>query len=230
MAAADTFIAGRPDDRIGLVFFGDHALTSCPLTHDHATVREFLARTEVQQRELWNSGREGGLLGGSTNIGLGLGTALKALKDPKALGRAAIVITDGVDSRRLRNWVDPLEAARQAERLGVRVHGIGVGNPQGTMTRKDLFGRVQTVRLGQDMLPDLNRLTAIATLAQGQAFPADDAAALKQVFERIDALEPTPRTLRSRDDFADRFPWLLVAGLVLTGVALVAEPRLRGIP
>ena len=228
-AAADRFIAGRPDDRIGLAFFGDNALTSCPLTHDHATVREFLERTEKQQRELWANER-GGLLGSNTNLGLGLGTALKHLRDPQAKGRVAILITDGVDTRRLHQWVDPLEAARQADRLGVKVYGIGVGNPNGTMSRRDMFGRVQTVPLSGDMLPDLGRLSAIATLAQGQAFGADDAKTLTAVFAKIDALEPTPRTVRSRDDFADRFTWPLIAGLLLLSLALGLEPRLRGVP
>ena len=228
MVAADRFIAGRPDDRIGLVFFGDNALTSCPLTHDHATVREFLERTEKQQRELWANDRNG-LLGGNTNLGLGLGTAIKAMRDPKAKGRVAILITDGVDTRQLKQWVDPLEAARQADRLGVKVYGIGVGNPNGTMSRHDLFGRVQTVRLTGDMLPDLGRLKAITTLADGQAFAADDAKTLGEVFTRIDTLEPTPRTVKSRDDFADRFAWPLIAGLLLLGLALGLEPRLRGV-
>ncbi len=228
MVAADRFIAGRPDDRIGLVFFGDNALTSCPLTHDHATVREFLERTEKQQRELWANDRNG-LLGGNTNLGLGLGTAIKAMRDPKAKGRVAILITDGVDTRQLKQWVDPLEAARQADRLGVKVYGIGVGNPNGTMSRHDMFGRVQTVRLTGDMLPDLGRLKAITTLADGQAFAADDAKTLGEVFTRIDTLEPTPRTVKSRDDFADRFAWPLIAGLLLLGLALGLEPRLRGV-
>jgi Ca-activated chloride channel homolog len=226
--AAKRFISGRPDDRIGLVFFGDRALTSCPLTYDHDTVTQFLDRTEQQQRELWGRDHDG-LLGGNTNLGLGLGTALKALRDPAAKGRAAILVTDGVDSRRLHNWVDPLLAARQADRLGVTVYGIGVGNAQGTMTQRDDFGRVHTMRVRAEMLPDMGRLEAISRLANGRAFPANDATALKDVFARIDALEPTPRTVRSRDDFADRWLWPLAAGLLLAGLGLALEPRLRGV-
>lgn len=227
VAAARRFVAGRPEDRVGLVFFGDRALTSCPLTYDHATVTEFLDRTEKQQRELW--ARDSGLLGNNTNLGLGLGTALKALRDPAAKGRAAILITDGVDTRQLPGWVDPLLAARQADRLGATVYGIGVGNPHGTMTRRDPFGRVVSIPLRGDMLPDMGRLEAITRLANGRAFAANDAQGLAEVFQRIDALEPTPRTVRSRDDFADRWFWPLAAGLLLAALALTLEPRLRGV-
>lgn len=229
MEAARTFIAGRPDDRIGLAFFGDRALSSCPLTYDHETVRQFLERTEKQQRALWRNGHGEGLVGGNTNLGLGLGTALKSLRDPKSLGRAVILITDGVDTRQLRNWVDPLLAARQAARLDVTIYGIGVGNPEGTYTADQGFGRKQLSRVPQELLPDLGRLQAITTLASGSAFAATDLPALHEVFTRIDRLQPTPRTVRQRDDFADRYLIPLLAGLLLTGLALTLEPRLRGV-
>lgn len=226
--AAKRFVAGRPDDRIGLVFFGDSALTSCPLTYDHDTVTQFLERTERQQRDLWTRERDG-LLGGSTNLGLGLGTALKPLRDPAAKGRAVILITDGVDTRRLPGWVDPLLAARQADRLGVTVYGIGVGNPHGSMTRRDPFGRVMTMPLSGEVLPDMGRLESIARLASGRAFAADDTKALREVFTRIDTLEPTSRSMRQRDDFSDRWLWPLALGLILATLALTLEPRLRGV-
>lgn len=228
MTASKHFVASRPDDRIGLVFFGDAALTSCPLTYDHSTVTQFLERTEAQQRSLWGRDQNEGLLGGSTNLGLGLGTALKSLHDPKVIGRAIILVTDGVDTRQLPTWVDPLVAATQADRKGVKVYGIGVGNPHGTMTRRDMFGRVQTIQLRGDMLPDMGRLQAITSRANGKAFAADDAKGLAEVFASISALEPTPHTIRYREDYTDYWLWPLLAGLLLAGAALTCEPRLRG--
>jgi Ca-activated chloride channel homolog len=229
MEAARRFIGDRPNDRIGLVFFGDRALSSCPLTYDHETVVQFLERTEKQQRSLWNAGHDRGLLGNATNLGLGLGTALRGLKDPSSKGRAAILITDGADSRELKGWVDPLEAARHARAMGVKVHGIGVGNPNGSRSVRDVFGRMTTQRLPGYLQPDMGRLETIVALADGKAFRANDRLGLEQVFKRIDELEPTPRTVRMREDFADRFLWLLVAGTSLIALALGCEPRLRGV-
>jgi hypothetical protein len=60
------------------------------------------------------------------------------------------------------------------------------------------------------------------------AYAADDAKGLDEVFTRISTLQPTPRTLRQRDDFADRWLWPLALGLALAALALVFEPRLRG--
>ena len=230
MQAAKRFVGNRPNDRIGLVFFGDHALTSCPLTYDHETVVQFIERTERQQRLLWNAGREKGLLGNATNLGLGLGTALRGLKDPKSKGRAIILITDGADSRELDSWVDPVEAARHARATDVKVYGIGVGNPNGTRSVRDPFtGRMRPDRLPGYLQPDMARLETIVAQANGKAFRANDRAGLDEVFGRIDELEPTPRTVRMREDYADRNQWLLVLGTLLIALALALEPRLRGV-
>lgn len=232
MEAADRFIAGRTGDRIGLVFFGNRAITSCPLTFDHTSVREFLTRTEQLQRQLWNqSGRaqgEQGLLGDGTNIGLGMGYALRWLEDENSQGKAIVVITDGKDSVDLPEWEDPVLAARHAAAKNVRVHCIGVGDPQGTMTQRDMFGRVQRTRLRQHLLPDQARLEEIARTSGGVALMANNEQGLREVFQRIDELEPTVHQVRQRDDYADRFlPWL-IAALALSGFAVVLEPRWRG--
>lgn len=230
MEAAKRFVAGRPNDRIGLVFFSTHALTSCPLTYDHDTVDQFLERTERQQRALWESGNQGGLLGPATNLGLGLGTALRGLKEANSRGRAIVLITDGADSRDMPGWVDPLVAARHAAAIGARVHGIGVGNPDGLMSMQDRrTGRMIRQPVTNQLLPDLVRLRAITDAGGGRSFAANDRAALDETFKRIDELEPTPRSVRQRDDYADRFMIPLISGLLLLVLALAFEPRLRGV-
>ncbi len=229
-SAAKDFTRRRPDDRIGLVLFSTEAVTACPLTYDHGTVAEFLDRIETQQRALWarSRGEEAGLLGAATNMGLGLGTAIRQMKQTNALGRAVILITDGVDTRRLANWVDPLIAAAKARAEEIVIYGIGVGDPQGTMEVRDLFGRVRRQHLTGDALPDMGRLSAICRAANGTAFAASDRAGLDDVLKQIDVLQPTPRQVKEADDFSDRFAWPLAAGLILIALALLAEPRLRG--
>jgi Ca-activated chloride channel family protein len=228
-AAARDFTTRRPDDRIGLIFFSSRAITACPPTFDHETTRQFLERMERQQRALWGRGDERGVLGGETNLGLGLAMAARALRDRGAPGRAIILITDGADSRDMAGWIDPIQAARSAAAADCRVYGIGVGDPGGTMTGTDMFGRRQAARVPRRLLPDLGRLRSIASAGNGNAFPATDAAGLAQVFAEIERLEPSTATVRTTDDFADHWRWPLAAGLVLVAVALACEPRLRGV-
>ncbi len=230
-AAAADFTTRRPDDRIGLVFFSEHALTSCPLTYDHATVREFLTRTEEHERTMWASrgGRGSGLLGDGTNLGLGLGVALRQLTAKNSLGKAIILITDGADTRELPNWKDPLTAARSAKALDTTVYGIGVGDPQGTMTTTGDWGRTVAVRTPANLLPDAARLTAIATAGGGESFSASDRVSLDRILKRIEALQPTPRLVHERREDTDRFAWPLAAGLLLIALALLMETRMRGV-
>jgi Ca-activated chloride channel family protein len=229
--ASKAFIAARPDDRIGLVFFGNTAVTTCPPTYDHQTVDEFLDRTEAQQRANWALGPQSqGFLGDGTNIGLGLGYALKDITTKShPLGKAIILVTDGADSLDLPNWVDPIRVAKDAAALGAKIYGIGVGDPNGTHTETDLFGRTIRVRTTGGLLPDLDRLAAITQASGGTSFAATDRPALDTCLKKIDDLEPTPHLRRFHDDFADRFAWPLAIGLIALALALASEPRLRGV-
>jgi Ca-activated chloride channel family protein len=232
--AARRFVRGRTEDRIGLVFFGSRAVASCPPTFDHATVDEFLTRTERMQRASWSDESraqgEQGLLGDGTNLGLGIGSALRWLSNRSADGRAIIVVTDGKDSIGMPGWKDPLQAARAARDKDIHVHCIGVGNPNGTRTVHDGFGSLRRVRLDSRFLPDPERLEEIAKAGSGEAFTANDGAALKRVFGELDRLEPHVHHVKTREDYADRFlPWL-AACVACAGLALLAEPRLRGAP
>jgi Ca-activated chloride channel family protein len=180
ISAADAFIQRRQGDRIGLVFFASDAALSAPLTFDHHYLRQQLERTEAKQRAAWKAGLElrrqpTGLLENGTNLGLALGIAAGALTDVSAPGRAIILVTDGRDSRRLGNWVDPIVAARHARSLEQTVYCIGVGNPNGTM--RDLnsylrFGMQRRIPVTNEYLPDLDRLRDIAATGGGMAFAA----------------------------------------------------------
>ncbi|NRA38300.1 MAG: VWA domain-containing protein [Planctomycetes bacterium] len=249
ITAANTFIEGRPNDRIGLVFFSERALSSCPVTHDHGTLKDILVRTQENLEGLWKARRD--LLGQGTNIGLGLGYALKALihidsdkendeinttlsninkpMKPHAkktsLGRAIILITDGKDSYGKR---EPLIAARHARDNDIRIHAIGVGNPQGTITNRGLFGNTSVQRVSGDQLPDMNLLKSICSMSNGVAMAADNRDELDNVFKEIDQLEPSPRNQRTRNNYSDHFDLPLLIGLALCACALLFEPRLRG--
>jgi Ca-activated chloride channel homolog len=227
MNAAKDFLAGRPNDRLGLVVFAENALTSCPLTYDHSTLIEFIDKLESQQRQLWR--QDLSLVGQGTNFGLGMGVALRRLKEVERDTTAIILITDGQDTRRLGNWVDPLEAARHAHELDIRIYAVGVGNAGGMVQKTDPFtGRIREMRLRAEELPDMDRLRHIASLAGGQALAAGDPAELKRVLAHIDQLETTSQEVRVREDYSDRFLLPLVLGSLLWGLLFVLEPKWRG--
>jgi Ca-activated chloride channel family protein len=69
-----TFVAGRPNDQIGLVVFGQTAFTQCPLTIDHDVLLSLVEAVDL------------GMAGEQTAIGSAIGTAVKRLqRDRRAL-------------------------------------------------------------------------------------------------------------------------------------------------
>ena len=101
------FVDGRPNDRIGLVIFSGEAFTQCPLTTDHAVLKNLFADIHT------------GMIEDGTAIGDGLATALNRLRGSKAISKVIILLTDGVNNM---GSIDPLSAAEIAKLYGVRIY------------------------------------------------------------------------------------------------------------
>ena len=171
---AQNFIDGRPNDRIGLVIFSGESFTQCPLTLDHAVVKNLLK--EVKS----------GMIEDGTAIGMGLATAVSRLKDSKAKSRVIVLLTDGVNNR---GSIDPLTAAGIAQSFGIRVYTIGVGaNGMAPYPVQTPFG-VQYQNIPAEL--DEPLLQKIADMTGGKYFRATDNTKLKAIYEEIDLLEKT---------------------------------------
>jgi len=77
-AVAQEFIDSRPNDRIGLVIFSGESFTQCPLTSDHAIIKNLF------------EGIQTGMVKDGTAIGNGLATAVTRVKDSKAKSKVVI--------------------------------------------------------------------------------------------------------------------------------------------
>ncbi|MGP8214618.1 MAG: vWA domain-containing protein, partial [Bacteroidia bacterium] len=109
---ASNFIESRPADKIGLVIFSSQAFTQCPLTTDHAVIKNLFAQVHT------------GMIADGTAIGDGLATAVSRIKDDKVKSKVVILLTDGVNNM---GSVAPLTAAEIAKVFGIRVYTIGIG-------------------------------------------------------------------------------------------------------
>ena len=84
---AQDFIDSRPNDRIGLVIFSGESFTQCPITSDHAVIKNLFA------------GIHTGMVADGTAIGNGLATAISRVKDSKSKSKVVILLTDGVNNQ-----------------------------------------------------------------------------------------------------------------------------------
>jgi Ca-activated chloride channel family protein len=215
-AVGAEFVAGRLNDRIGLVAFAGQAFTQAPLTLDHGVVQALMGELSV------------GMIEDGTAVGMGLATAVKRLEASDAASRVVILLTDG---RSNRGSIGPVTAAQMAEALGVRVYTIGVGTSQGT-ARVPYDDPLRGRRYGQvEVDVDEPTLEAIAERTGGRYFRATDNESLASIYAEIDELERTEISIENYTQYAERYPTVLGGGLLLLVLgALLSQTALRTLP
>ncbi len=203
---AQEFIDARINDRIGLVVYAGESFTQCPLTTDHAVLKNLF-------QEL-----ENGLITDGTAIGMGLATAVNRLKDSEAKSKVVILLSDGSNNA---GDIPPITAAEIAETMGVRVYTIGVGT--NGMAPMPFKVNGQTIYENVQVFIDEETLTEIANLTGGQYFRATDKDNLAEVYEQIDQLEKSiieVTEFRKRNE--EYLAWILL-GLALLGLRFLIQ-------
>jgi Ca-activated chloride channel family protein len=177
------FISARTNDRVGLVAFQGSSITLSPLTTDYDA--------------LAGSAREAGRLqlNDGTAIGTALGASANVLRGSGAVSRIVILLTDGENNE---GDLQPLAAARIAERLGVRVYTVGI-----------LASDSQGIRSNINV--DEESLRQIAEVTGGTYSRAENAQGLADVYQRIEDLEKTDIEGREFTRFDEWAPYLLAA-------------------
>ncbi|HEX5911481.1 MAG TPA: VWA domain-containing protein [Thermoleophilaceae bacterium] len=118
---------------------------------------------------------------GGTATGEAIAASMRSLeraRGPRGKNPAAIILlSDGFST----SGRDPLEAAREARRKGIRVYTVSLGTATGTI---DVERRDGTVRQRQ-VPPDTASLREIARITKGRAYRAGDRIKLEEVYERL---------------------------------------------
>ena len=203
---AQDFIAGRRDDRIGLVVFEAESFTQSPLTSDYRVLKNLLDETES------------GMMEDGTAIGMGLANAVNRLKQSEAESKVIILLTDGVNNR---GQIDPLTAAKMAEEFGIKTYTIGIGSkgkaPFPVKTRHGRRYRTKKVNIDEQLLQQ------IADKTEGQYFRATDTEKLRDIYEEIDQLEKTEINVSAFKRYKEEFLPFAVLGALLFGLELISR-------
>ncbi len=201
---AAEFIAGRPNDNIGLTIFAGEAFTQCPMTTDHASLLNLLqsVRPDIATR---------GLIQDGTAIGMGLANAVSRLKDSKAKSKVVILLTDGSNNR---GDLSPMTAAEIAKSLGIRVYTIGVGTNKVAPYPMVVAGGVQYVNIPVEI--DTKTLSEIAAATDGDFYRATNNKELQNIYKEIDKLEKTKLSVKTFSKKYEAYqPFAMVAILLL---------------
>ncbi len=201
------FIAGRTQDRIGIVAFAGEALTQVPITVDYDVLYRALSNIDI------------GDLEDGTAIGTAIATAANRLRKVPGKSKVIILMTDGVNNR---GEIDPLTAAKAAGAFGIKIYTIGIGT-EGVApipVARGLFGYEYAnlpVHIDEALLRQIARVTG------GQYFRATTGEALKDIYDQINRLEKSPVKVHR---YVDYTPWHLPFLLLAVG-CLACEWGLR---
>ncbi|MBD3231598.1 VWA domain-containing protein [Candidatus Dependentiae bacterium] len=166
------FIEKRPDDPIGIVVFAKDALSRCPLTLDKNILKQVVGELKL-----------GFINSDGTSLGTGLSIAVNRLRDSKSKSKIIILLTDGQPTP---EQVDPDTAIDLAKKFGVKVYTVGIGNKSGGYAIHPLYGAMQA-----NVPIDVKLLEKIAAQTGGRFFRANNPKEMRDIYDKIDALEKT---------------------------------------
>ena len=209
------FVEGIKHDRVGLVVFAGKAFTRCPLTLDYGVVLHVIDSIEL------------GTIEDGTAIGSALATCLNRLRESKARSKVVILVTDGVNNR---GEVQPLDAAKIARTLGVKIYTVGVGT-KGTArvpVRDPNYGMVY---VNMPVEIDEASLAQIAGSTGGIYYRATDRQSLEKIFQEIGRLEKTRIEVKTYTHYNERFLEFLLPAFTLALMGTIAAyTRFQKVP
>ena len=176
--AAEQFVERVPDRvRVGLVVFNQDSEVAQLPTADRQLVRDAIAAITPA---------------GGTATGDALTTALRVLRpdanDRRPPPAAIVLLSDG----KATSGRDPLEAARDARRLGVPIYTVALGTEEGTIRVRESDGTFREQRVP----PDPETLQRVAEASGGRSYEVEDADRLEEVYERLGSQVATKREKR----------------------------------
>ena len=209
-------------DRVGLVAFAGETI-AYPLTTDYAAAKLF-----------WRDMSPNDMPVGGTAIGKAITAAVRLLRSVRlrSRGRSQVVLllTDGEDHQS-----DPIAAANEAKKLGIRIYTVGIGSSSGEpipLVKSDgsisgylrRNGKLVTTRLDSSTLRKISSETGGAYL---QMDPSQFA--VEPIIEALAGLKRSELASRLVKHYDEVYQWFLFAAfLMLLLEACLSERRQGG--
>lgn len=193
---ARKFVAGRTQDKIGIVVFSGEAYSLSPLTTDYNLLETYLKEINFDM-----------IPDGGTAIGSALGVATVRMKESQAKTKVIILLSDGENTA---GNIGPEDAAKLAFADGIRIYTIGVGKEGRVPIGKNVFGDTRYIENSMDE----STLRTLAEIGEGQYFRAQDNSTLAEIFSRIDRYEKVQVKEKRFRDVKDYYQVYLMWGLI----------------
>ena len=200
--AARTFLDQLPEPvRVGVVAFSDGPDAVQAPSTDHSDARRIV---DAQVAD------------GATATGDALQVAIDALRRDRQNGKrppsAIVLLSDG----KTTVGPDPVEIARTAGRLHIRIYTVALGTRDATVPNPNPFGSPLSVA------PDPETLKRISDVSGGRAFTAEDDTQLSSIYKTLGS------QLGTREQKKEVTASFAIGGLILLLGAAAASMRWAG--
>ena len=191
-------------DRIGLIVFAGQSFVQLPITTDYVSAKIFLNTIGTESVPV-----QGTALGDAIN------TAIKSFSSEAQMqedNKAIILITDGENHED-----DPVEAARMAAEVGIRVFCIGVGSPEGKPIPYGPDGELMKDREGNIVVTKLDEkiLEEVAAAGEGAYIRAGNAEfGLNPIIDELKQLQEQQFKSVVFEDFEEQYMYFFAIALV----------------
>jgi len=203
--AIDKLFDGLHQDRVGLIVFAGEPKVQLPITSDYRMAKAFAKRIDPSLVSVQG-----------TAVGKALSQALLAFSSESGnRSRAVILITDGENHED-----DALVQARRAAEMGIRIHTIGIGTPEGAPIQidgefiRDEQGEIVVSKLNEEMLSRIADLTGGSYVRSSK-----QSIGLDEIVKSINDMEQSEMATVRFEEFNEQYQYLLALALAL----LVAE-------
>ena len=198
------------DDRIGLIIFAGTSFVQLPITNDYVSAKMFLGSINTESVPVQG-----------TAMGDAILTAARSFSAQSEKSRAIIIITDGENHED-----DPVEAAKQAAELGIKIYTIGVGSLRGEPIPmdgdllKDKDGNIVVTRL------DEGTLRKIAEVGNGAYVHAgNEEFGLNPIINDINKLEEEHFKSTVFEEYDEQYMYFFAIALVLFIIEMLVGER-----
>ncbi len=198
------------DDRIGLIVFAGNSFVQLPITTDYVSAKMFLNSISTESVPVQG-----------TAMGEAINPAVRSFSAQSEKSRAVVIITDGENHED-----DPVAAAKQAAKLGVRIFTIGVGSPEGQPIPvdgellRDRNGEIVVSRLDEKVLQDVAEAgNGVYVRAGNREF------GLAPVVERIRQMDEEEFSSVIFEEFDEQYMYFFAIALVLLVIEMLIGER-----
>lgn len=214
--ALSSLIKSLEGDRVGIIAFAGTAFLQCPLTLDYSAAKMFLDFLDTSLIP-----RPGTAIGEAINL------AIRSFSRKERKYKVLVLITDGEDHKS-----NPLDAAREASREGIKILTVGIGSSEGepipvrdgnnaiTGYKKDRSGTIIMSRLDETMLQK------IALETGGKYFRATSGEIeVEGIMEEISRMEKKELRSRLYSQYENRYQFFLFIAIIFLLIELILPDR-----